>query len=192
MNLQIHETVIVEPGADIGEGTKIWHWSHVCGGAKIGANSSLGQNTYVASGAIIGNGVKIQNNVSIYDGVQLEDDVFCGPSVVFTNVINPRAFLERKHEYRKTLVGYGSSIGANATIVCGVQIGSFSLIAAGAVVTKDIPRYGLFAGVPAIQIGWVSKAGMRLNLPNNGNGLAVCPSQGDLYELNGSTLECKK
>ena len=145
----VHESSYVDEGAEIGAGTKIWHFSHIMSGAKIGKNCSLGQNVYVGSRAVIGNGVKIQNNVSVYDDVIIEDDVFCGPSCVFTNVINPRAFVERKHEYKKTVVKKGASIGANATIVCGVTIGEYAMIGAGSVVTRDVPAYTLVYGVPA-------------------------------------------
>ena len=155
----IHETAIVEEGASIGEGTKIWHWVHICEKASVGKNCSFGQNVYVANEVTIGNNVKVQNNVSIFDSVVLEDDVFCGPSMVFTNVINPRATIERKDEYKRTLVRKGASIGANATIICGVEIGEYAFIGAGAVVTKDVEPYALIAGVPARRIGWVDKEG---------------------------------
>jgi UDP-2-acetamido-3-amino-2,3-dideoxy-glucuronate N-acetyltransferase len=158
-NYFVHESSYVDDGAEIGEGTKIWHFSHIMGGAKIGKNCSLGQNVNVGSRAIIGDGVKIQNNVSVYDDVIIEDDVFCGPSCVFTNVINPRAFVERKSEYKKTVVKKGASIGANATIVCGVTIGEYALIGAGSVVTKDVPAYALVYGTPARVMGKVDKEG---------------------------------
>ncbi|GMO34153.1 MAG: acyltransferase [Termitinemataceae bacterium] len=159
----IHESSYVDDGATIGEGTKIWHFCHIMGGAKIGEKCSLGQNVNVGSNAVIGNGVKIQNNVSVYDDVIIEDDVFCGPSCVFTNVINPRAFVERKKEYKQTLVKKGASIGANATIVCGVIIGEYALIGAGSVVTKDVPPYALVYGCPAAVHGKVDHAGNILN-----------------------------
>ena len=159
----VHETAIVDDGATIGKGTKIWHWSHICGKAVIGQNCSFGQNVYVANDVTIGDCVKVQNNVSIYDSVIIEDDVFCGPSMVFTNVINPRATIERKNEYKQTLVRRGSSIGANATIVCGVEIGEYSFIAAGAVVTKDVEPFSLEAGVPAKRIGCVDKKGNSIS-----------------------------
>tara|TARA_A100001234_G_scaffold205726_1_gene201620 strand:- start:204 stop:719 length:516 start_codon:yes stop_codon:yes gene_type:complete len=159
----VHETAIVDDGATIGKGTKIWHWSHICGKAVIGQNCSFGQNVYVANDVTIGDCVKVQNNVSIYDSVIIEDDVFCGPSMVFTNVINPRATIERKNEYKQTLVRRGASIGANATIVCGVEIGEYSFIAAGAVVTKDVEPFSLVAGVPAKRIGWVDKKGNSIS-----------------------------
>jgi UDP-2-acetamido-3-amino-2,3-dideoxy-glucuronate N-acetyltransferase len=161
----IHETAIVDPGATIGEGTRVWHWVHICSGARIGGGCSLGQNVFVADGVVIGDNVKIQNNVSVYEGVTLEDDVFCGPSMVFTNVVNPRSAVPRRDEYRKTLVRTGATLGANCTIVCGVTIGRFAFVAAGAVVTKDVPDYALVAGVPARRIGWMSEAGERLDEP---------------------------
>ncbi len=155
----VHESSYVDKGAIIGEGTKVWHFSHIMANAQIGKNCSIGQNVNIGSRAIIGDGVKIQNNVSVYDDVILEDDVFCGPSCVFTNVINPRAFVERKSEYKKTVVKKGASIGANATIVCGVSIGEYALVGAGAVVTKDVPPYGLVYGNPARLMGKVDKEG---------------------------------
>lgn len=159
-----HESSYVDEGAQIGEGTKIWHFSHVMSGAIIGAKCSIGQNVNVGSRAVIGNGVKIQNNVSVYDDVIIEDDVFCGPSCVFTNVINPRAFVERKHEYEKTVVKKGASIGANATIVCGVTIGEYALVGAGAVVTKDVPPFSLVYGTPARVMGRVDREGNKVSL----------------------------
>lgn len=157
-----HASAIVDQPAEIGEGTKIWHFCHVMAGARIGARCVLGQNVFVASRAVIGNGCKIQNNVSLYDDVILEDDVFLAPSAVFTNVINPRAFVERKHEYRKTVVGRGASVGANATVVCGHTVGAYAFVGAGAVVTKDVPAYALVTGVPARQVGWMCRCGTRL------------------------------
>ncbi len=160
---KIHETAIVDEGAHLGKGTHIWHWVHVCGGAKVGESCSLGQNVFVANGVNIGNNVKIQNNVSVYEGVHLEDDVFCGPSMVFTNVFNPRSAVSRKDEYRKTMVQKGATLGANCTIVCGVTIGKYAFVGAGAVITKDVPDHGLIVGVPARRTGWMCKCGLRLD-----------------------------
>lgn len=159
----IHETAIVDAGAQIGSGSSIWHWSHICSGASIGMNCSLGQNVFIANDVVIGNNVKIQNNVSVYDSVVLEDDVFCGPSMVFTNVFNPRASVSRKNEYRKTLVRYGATLGANSTIVCGVVIGEHAFVGAGAVITRDVKPYALMTGIPAKQQGWMCKCGLKLN-----------------------------
>ena len=174
-----HESAFIDDGAVIGAGTKIWHFCHVMPGAVIGERSSLGQNVVVMPGTRIGNNVKIQNNVSIYEGVVLEDDTFCGPSCVFTNVVNPRSHVSRKAEYRQTLVRRGSSIGANATIVCGVTLGQFSFIGAGAVVTSDVPDFALMVGVPARRVGWMCQCGERLQL---GGGRAVCGACGAGYE----------
>lgn len=186
-----HPTAIVDEGALIGSGTKIWHWVHVSKTAKIGEKCSLGQNVFVADNTVIGNCVKIQNNVSVYDGVTIEDDVFCGPSVVFTNVYNPRSFIERKNEYRPTLVKKCASLGANSTIVCGNKIGKYAFIAAGAVVNKDVPNYALIAGVPGKQIGWMSKAGARLDCPISGNKENIyCPIDNKEYVLKDSNLTC--
>jgi UDP-2-acetamido-3-amino-2,3-dideoxy-glucuronate N-acetyltransferase len=179
----IHPSAIVDDGAQLGAGSRVWHWVHICSGAKIGTDCSFGQNVFVGNDVLIGNNVKVQNNVSIYDAVTLEDDVFCGPSMVFTNVFNPRSGVTRKDEYRRTLVKRGSSIGANATIVCGVILGEYSFIAAGAVVNKDVKSFALMAGVPAKQIGWMSKFGEKLNLPLVGDGLAVCANTGEKYQL---------
>jgi UDP-2-acetamido-3-amino-2,3-dideoxy-glucuronate N-acetyltransferase len=159
-----HETATIDPGCVIGDGTRIWHYSHVTAGARIGRGCSLGQNVFVARGVTIGDNVKIQNNVSIYEGVELEDDVFCGPSMVFTNVVNPRSHVSRKHEYRATIVKRGATIGANATVVCGHTIGRYAFIGAGAVVTRDVPDYALVVGVPAAPIGWMCQCGERLSL----------------------------
>ena len=183
MSYQVHETAIIDAGARIGDGTRIWHWVHVCGGAEIGQRCSLGQNVFVANRVKIGNNVKIQNNVSVYDNVTLEDDVFCGPSMVFTNVVNPRSEVERKDEYRNTVVKRGATIGANATIVCGVVLGEYAFVAAGAVVTHDVPAFALVGGVPARQMGWMSRHGERLNLPLQGDAEAVCPHTGTRYAL---------
>ncbi len=179
----IHPSAIVDAGAEIGDDTKVWHFVHVSAGARIGKRCVLGQNVFVAGSVRIGDGVKIQNNVSLYDGVEVESDVFLGPSCVFTNVNEPRAFLARKHEYRETKVRQGASIGANATLVCGHEIGEFAFIAAGAVVTRDVPPYALFAGVPARRIGWVSRVGRRLS----GEGLVHCPETGEAYRIEGET-----
>jgi UDP-2-acetamido-3-amino-2,3-dideoxy-glucuronate N-acetyltransferase len=180
---QIHETAIVDKGAKIGNGSRIWHWVHISAGAKIGNDCSFGQNVFVGNSVKIGNNVKIQNNVSVYDNVILEDDVFCGPSMVFTNVYNPRSAITRKDEYRDTLVKKGATIGANATIVCGVTVGQYAFIGAGAVVNKDIPDYALMAGVPAKQIGWMSEFGERLDLPLNGSAESSCVNTGVVYRL---------
>ena len=179
-----HDSAIVDEGATIGEGTKIWHFSHVCSGAVIGDGCSLGQNVFVGNRVVIGNNCKIQNNVSVYDNVTLEDDVFCGPSMVFTNVYNPRSAVSRKNEYRDTLVGQGATLGANCTIVCGVTIGRYAFIGAGAVVSKDVPNYALMVGVPARQIGWMSEYGEQLDLPLSGHEEAQCPHTQQRYRLN--------
>lgn len=181
--MQIHETAIVDDGAQIGEGSRIWHWVHVCGGAVIGKGCSLGQNVFVGNRVRIGDRVKIQNGVSVYDNVTLEDDVFCGPSMVFTNVYNPRAAIERKSEYRDTLIRQGATLGANSTIVCGATVGRYAFVGAGAVVNKDVPDFALVVGVPAKQIGWMSRHGEQLDLPLTGNGEVVCPNTGDRYLL---------
>jgi UDP-2-acetamido-3-amino-2,3-dideoxy-glucuronate N-acetyltransferase len=184
----VHPTAIVDAGATVGEGTRIWHWVHVSAGAVIGERCSLGQNVYVGNAVRIGNGVKIQNNVSVYDRVTLEDGVFCGPSMVFTNVYNPRAEIERKDQYRPTLVRRGATLGANSTILCGVTIGEYAFIGAGAVVLSDVPEYALMVGVPARQVGWMSRHGERLELPLEGDGVATCPHTGDRYRLKGRRL----
>ncbi len=184
-----HETAIVDEGAQIGAGSRVWHWVHISGKAKIGEKCSFGQNVFVGNNVVIGNNCKIQNNVSIYDNVFLEDDVFCGPSMVFTNVYNPRSAIVRKDEYRNTYVKKGVTIGANATIVCGVTLGEFSFIAAGAVINKDVKPFALMAGVPAKQIGWMSKYGEQIKLPLEGKGEFVCTNTKEKYVLNGSKLE---
>jgi UDP-2-acetamido-3-amino-2,3-dideoxy-glucuronate N-acetyltransferase len=178
-----HPSAIVDEGAQIGEGTRIWHFVHVSPGARIGERCSLGQNVYVGNDVRIGNNVKIQNNVSVYDAVTLEDDVFCGPSMVFTNVYNPRSAVVRKNEYRRTLVKRGATLGANCTIVCGATVGEYAFVGAGAVINRDVPDYALMVGVPARQLGWMSRHGERLNLPLTGNGEATCPQTGDRYLL---------
>ena len=189
MNYKKHETAIIDKGAKIGKDTKIWHWTHISGECEIGADCSLGQGVYVASKVKIGNNVKIQNNVSIFDSVIIEDDVFCGPSMVFTNVINPRSFIERKTEYKETLVKKGASLGANSTIVCGVTIGEYSFVAAGATVVNDVNSFALVAGGPAKQIGWMSKFGERLNLPLNGEGKTICPNSKEIYVLKNGKVD---
>ncbi len=183
-----HPTAIVDEGAVIGDGSRVWHFVHVCGGARIGAGVSLGQNVFVGNEVVIGDRCKIQNNVSVYDNVTLEDGVFCGPSMVFTNVYNPRSLIERKDQYRDTLVRKGATLGANCTIVCGVTIGEYAFIGAGAVVNKDVPDYALAVGVPARQIGWMSEFGEQLDLPCEGQGTAVCGQTGARYVLDGKRL----
>jgi UDP-2-acetamido-3-amino-2,3-dideoxy-glucuronate N-acetyltransferase len=183
-----HDSAIVDEGAEIGEGSRVWHFVHVCGGARIGRRVSLGQNVFVGNKVRIGDDCKIQNNVSVYDNVTLEDGVFCGPSMVFTNVYNPRSFVERKDEYRDTRVGTGATLGANCTIVCGVTIGDHAFVAAGAVVNRDVRAYALVAGVPARQIGWMSRHGERLDLPLEGEGEAACPASGERYRLTGGEV----
>jgi UDP-2-acetamido-3-amino-2,3-dideoxy-glucuronate N-acetyltransferase len=183
-----HESAIVDDGAQIGLDTHVWHFVHVCSGAKIGAGCSLGQNVFIGNKVTIGNNVKIQNNVSVYDNVHLEDDVFCGPSMVFTNVYNPRSFIERKTEYRDTLVKRGVTLGANCTIVCGVTLGEYALIGAGAVINKDVKPFALVVGVPGKQIGWISKYGEQLDLPIIGSAEATCEHTGDKYQLNDGEL----
>lgn len=187
---RIHPSAIVDDGAQIGDGSHIWHWVHICSGAQIGKNVSLGQNVFIANHVVIGDYCKIQNNVSIYDNVTLEQGVFCGPSMVFTNVYNPRALVSRKNEYRNTLVKKGATLGANCTIVCGITIGEYAFVGAGAVVTQDVPAYALMVGVPARHIGWMSQHGERLSLPlAGGNAEATCPHTGQRYELRGTRCE---
>lgn len=190
--IQVHPTAIIDEGAQIGEGSRIWHFVHVCAGARIGRGVSLGQNVFVGNRVVIGDCCKIQNNVSVYDNVTLEAGVFCGPSMVFTNVYNPRALVERKNEYRDTLVRKGASLGANCTIVCGVTIGEFAFIGAGAVVNKDVKPYALVVGVPARQIGWMSQYGEPVPLPLSGSGLHICCHTGQKYLLEGARLECQQ
>lgn len=188
MEYSAHITAIVDEGAEIGTGTRIWHWVHVTSGAKIGNNCSLGQNAYVGARVVIGDNVKIQNNVSVYDDVTLEDDVFCGPSMVFTNVYNPRSAFSRKNEYRPTLVKRGATIGANSTVVCGVVIGEYAFVGAGSVVNKDVRPFALVVGNPARQIGWMSRFGERLELPSDGDGECQCPHTGDRYLLENNSV----
>lgn len=189
MSYSVHPSAIVDEGAEIGPGSRVWHFVHVCGGAKIGKGVSLGQNVFVGNKVVIGDNCKIQNNVSVYDNVTLQEGVFCGPSMVFTNVYNPRALIERKSEYRNTLVKQGATLGANCTIVCGTTVGSFAFIGAGAVVNKDVPDYALMVGVPARQIGWMSEFGEQIPLPLEGQGEYTCPHSGHHYRLNGKNLE---
>jgi len=191
MSLTIHPSAIVDEGAQIGDGSRVWHFVHVCGGAKIGKNVSMGQGVFVGNEVTIGDNCKIQNNVSVYDNVHLEEGVFCGPSMVFTNVYNPRSLVERKDEYRDTIVKKGATLGANCTIVCGVTIGAYSFIGAGAVVNKSVPDYALMVGVPGKQIGWMSEFGEQLNLPVEGEGEITCPHTGALYRLiNNRVTKC--
>ena len=189
MGVTIHPSAIVDEGAEIGDGSRIWHWVHICAGARIGKGCSFGQNVFVGNRVVIGNNVKIQNNVSVYDNVTLEDDVFCGPSAVFTNVYNPRSAIVRKSEYLDTLVKRGATVGANSTIVCGVTIGQLAFIGAGAVVNRDVRPYALMVGVPARQIGWMSEYGEQIPLPLNGTGGYVCPHTQQRYRLAGESLE---
>lgn len=184
-----HQSAIVDDGAQIGDGTRIWHFVHVCGGARIGRNVSLGQNVFVGNRAVIGDNCKIQNNVSVYDNVTLEDGVFCGPSAVFTNVYNPRSLIDRKDEFKDTLVKKGATLGANCTIICGITIGEYAFIGAGAVINRDVPAYALMVGVPARQIGWMSEFGQQLNLPLEGRAEGVCVKSGKRYVLRGQVLE---
>lgn len=189
MSFYQHPSAIVDEGAQIGDDSRVWHFVHVCGGAKIGKGVSLGQNVFVGNRVEIGDRCKIQNNVSVYDNVFLEEGVFCGPSMVFTNVYNPRALIERKDEYRDTLVKRGATLGANCTVVCGVTIGEFAFVGAGAVVNADVPPYALMVGVPARQIGWMSEYGEKLDLPVSGNAETVCPHTGMRYRLDGNRLQ---
>ena len=186
MSYTVHPTAIVDDGAQIGEGTRIWHWVHICGGARIGERCSFGQNVFVGNDVVIGNNVKIQNNVSVYDAVRLEDDVFCGPSMVFTNVYNPRSAISRKDEYRSTVVKRGATLGANCTIVCGVTIGEYAFIGAGAVINRDVQPYALMVGVPARRRGWVCRCGGKLS---GMEGDVQCLACGDRYRLTPDTCE---
>ena len=186
LNFFAHETAVIDEGAEIGEGTKIWHFSHIMGGCKIGRRCNIGQNVVISPGVFLGNNVKVQNNVSIYTGVTCDDDVFLGPSCVFTNVTNPRSAVNRKEQYAKTHVGKGASIGANATILCGNEIGEYAMIGAGAVVTKPVPAYALMVGNPAKQTGWISEYGHRLHF--NASGHAICPESKQNYILQDNTV----
>ncbi|MCT8546112.1 acyltransferase [Glaesserella parasuis] len=188
MNYSVHSSAIVDEGAEIGEGSRVWHFAHVCAGAKIGKGVSLGQNVFIGNKVTIGDKCKIQNNVSVYDNVHLEEGVFCGPSMVFTNVYNPRSLIERKSEYRDTIVKKGATLGANCTIVCGITIGEYAFIGAGAVVNKEVPAYALMVGVPAKQIGWMSEFGEQLDLPLSGQAQTVCPHTGVIYQLSGNVV----
>lgn len=187
-SLQIHSTSIVDNGASIGENTKIWHWTHICSGAQIGSNCSLGQNVFVGNKVKIGNNSKIQNNVSIFDNVIIEKNVFCGPSMVFTNVYNPRSEINRKKEYRVTIIKEGATLGANCTIICGITIGKYAFVGAGAVINKNVKNFALMAGVPAKQIGWMSSYGERIKLPIVGEGFWECQKTGDKYQLKGEEM----
>ena len=184
----IHPSAVIDQGALIGEGSYVWHFSHVCSGARVGAGVSLGQNVFVGDRVVIGDHCKIQNNVSVFDGVTLEEGVFCGPSMVFTNVFNPRALIERKNEYRDTLIKKGATLGANCTIVCGVTVGEFAFVGAGAVVNRDVRPYSLVIGVPGVQVGWMSRFGERIDLPLEGQGEWRCRHTNESYVLDGREL----
>lgn len=188
MSYSKHESAVVDEGAKIGDGSRVWHFVHVCAGAEIGKGVSLGQNVFVGNRVRIGDYCKIQNNVSVYDNVYLEEGVFCGPSMVFTNVYNPRSLIERKDQYRDTLIKKGATLGANCTIVCGITVGEFAFVGAGAVVNKDVPAYALMVGVPAKQIGWMSEFGEQLDLPLTGSGEVICQHTGAKYILNGNSI----
>lgn len=181
-----HPSAIVDDGAQLGAGSRVWHFAHVCGGARIGEGCSLGQGVFVGNDVVMGRNVKVQNHVSVYDAVTLEDDVFCGPSMVFTNVHNPRSAVVRKTEYRRTLVQRGATLGANCTIVCGTTVGAYAFVGAGAVVTKDVPAFALMTGVPARHTGWMSRHGEKLALPLRGEAEAACPATGERYRLDAS------
>ena len=188
MATTIHPSAIVDAGAVLGDGCRVWHFVHISAGARVGERCSFGQGVYVGDDVCIGANVKIQNNVSVYDAVTLEDDVFCGPSMVFTNVYNPRSAVTRRSEYRRTLVRQGATLGANSTIVCGTTIGRHAFVGAGAVVNRDVPDFALMVGVPARRVGWMSRFGERLALPLSGEGEALCPHTGDRYRLQGDCV----
>ena len=188
LNYTVHSSAIIDEGAQIGAGSRVWHFVHICSGAVIGKGCSFGQNVFVGNQVIIGDNCKIQNNVSVYDNVTLEEGVFCGPSMVFTNVYNPRSLIERKNEYRDTLIKKGATLGANCTIVCGSTVGRYAFIGAGAVVNKDVPDYALMVGVPAKQIGWMSEYGEQLNLPLSGEASTICSHTGATYQLKNQQL----
>jgi len=183
MSITVHPSAVIDSGAKIGDQTKVWHFSHICGGAKLGKHCSLGQNVFIGNDVEVGNNVKIQNNVSVYDAVTIEDDVFCGPSMVFTNVYNPRSAVTRKDEYRKTLIKRGATLGANSTIICGNIVGEYAFVGAGALINKDVPNFALMVGVPVKQIGWMSRFGERLDLPLKGDAEALCPETKEKYIL---------
>ena len=187
-NYFAHKTAEIDQNCIIGEGTKIWHFSHIMSESKLGKKCNIGQNVVVAPGVVLGNNVKVQNNVSIYDNVILEDDVFCGPSMVFTNVYNPRSAINRKNEYKNTIIRHGATLGANCTLVCGIEIGTFSFIAAGSLVNRNVKPYALMTGIPARQIGWMNTYGERVELPLSGNKEWKCPNTGEIYKLEGENL----
>jgi UDP-2-acetamido-3-amino-2,3-dideoxy-glucuronate N-acetyltransferase len=187
-NVSVHKTAIIDDGASIGEHSRIWHWTHISSGAVIGEYASIGQNVYIGNKVKIGKNCKIQNNVSVFDNVTIEDDVFCGPSMTFTNVLNPRAFIERKNEYRDTRIKKGATLGANATIVCGISVGRYAFIGAGALVNRDVLDYALIVGVPGKQIGWMSAYGEKLDLPLFGNKSVKCKNTGEIYKLDGGEV----
>jgi UDP-2-acetamido-3-amino-2,3-dideoxy-glucuronate N-acetyltransferase len=189
MAYTVHPSAIIDDGAQIGDGSRVWHFVHVCGGARIGKGVSLGQNVFIGNKVTIGDQCKIQNNVSVYDNVTLEEGVFCGPSMVFTNVYNPRSLIERKDEYRNTLVKKGATLGANCTVICGTIIGEYAFVGAGAVINKDVRAYALMVGVPARQVGWMSEFGEQIPLPVTGLGQFTCPHTGQIYELSDNNLQ---
>lgn len=191
MNYYAHESAIIDEGAQIGDGCRIWHFVHICSGAKIGSGVSMGQGVFVGNKVSIGDKCKIQNHVSVYDNVTLEEGVFCGPAMVFTNVHNPRALIERKDEYRETLVKKGATLGANCSLVCGVTVGAYAFIGAGAVISRDVPDFALMVGVPAKQIGWMSAYGEKLDLPLDGQESVICSNTGDTYILDGKLVKLK-